>query len=225
MKLVYLLLVTVLGVQSCIPQAPVAKELHPGIFRINNQTFYSEKVHTYLIELEDKVLLFDIPTYSNEVEAFITSFNKPVVALLSHGSCGISDATRWQREIGLKVYAHKADRTHPWLAMKPDVFFTEVPVFGKNIEIIHTPGHSAGAVCVLEKTSNSIFTGDTFYADSEGNIMDFTQERQASYENLDDRIQSCRKLLKYDFDNVYPFHHESIVNHGNRKLNEYLNSL
>ena len=202
---------------------PVYTQLQPNIYKINNQYFYSEKVHTYLIELNDKVLLFDIPTYSKEVEDFITSFNKPAYAILSHGSCGISDGTQWQEKIGLKVYAHKADTNHPWLRMTPDIFFTEIPDFGESIEVIHTPGHSAGAICVLEKSSKSLLTGDTFYGNKNGEIRDFSKENPADYENPADRIESCKKLLEYDFENVYPFHYEIIEGDGKEKLTKYLN--
>ncbi|MDG3581477.1 MBL fold metallo-hydrolase [Galbibacter pacificus] len=202
---------------------PVYTKLQPNIYEINNQYFYSEKVHTYLIELDDKVLLFDIPTYSDEIKEFITSFKKPAFAILSHGSCGISDGTKWQKEIGLKVYAHEADTNHPWLRMKPDVFFTEMPKLGENIEVIYTPGHSSGAVCVLDKSSKSLFSGDTFYGDKNGKIRDFSKENPADYENPSDRIESCKKLLDYDFENVYPFHYKIIEGNGGEKLAKYLN--
>ncbi len=211
---------------SCtVKNEPTYTQLKPNIYEINNQYFYSEKVHTYLIVLNDKVLLFDIPTYSKEIKDFITSFEKPAYAILSHGSCGISDGTLWQKEIGLKVYAHKADTNHPWLRMKPDVFFTEMPEFGENMEVIHTPGHSAGAICVLEKTSKSLFTGDTFYGDKNGGIRDFSNESPAEYENPSDRIESCKKLLNYDFEAVYPFHYEIISKSGTKKLTEFLKDL
>ncbi|MGB5820916.1 MAG: MBL fold metallo-hydrolase [Saonia sp.] len=201
---------------------PVYTKLQTNIYEINNQYFYSEEVHTYLIELNDKVLLFDIPTYSEEIEKFILSFDKPAYAIISHGSCGIADGTKWQEKIGLKVYAHKADTNHPWLKMKPDVFFTEMPNFSDNIEVIYTPGHSAGAICVLENNSKSLFSGDTFYGDKNGSIRDFTQESQNDYENLEDRIKSGKKLLEYDFVNVYPFHYKIIAGNGKEKLREYL---
>ncbi|MEM7104239.1 MAG: MBL fold metallo-hydrolase, partial [Bacteroidota bacterium] len=179
--------------------------------------------HTYLIELEDKVLLFDIPTYSEDIENFIMSFKKPAIAIISHGSCGIADGTKWQKKINLKVYSHMADANHPWLRMKPDFFFTKLPVFGKNIEVIHTPGHSAGSICVLEKSSKSLFTGDTIYGDKNGKIRDFINESPADYENPSDRVESCHKLIAYDFENVYPFHYEVIEGDGKEALKEYLN--
>ncbi|MBN4072974.1 MBL fold metallo-hydrolase [Crocinitomix catalasitica] len=201
---------------------PVYTKLQTGIYEINNQFFYSEEVHTYLIELEDKVLLFDIPTYSGEIEEFILSFDKPSYAIISHGSCGIKDGTKWQEKIGLKIYAHKADEYHPWIKMKPDVLFTEMPKFADNIEVIHTPGHSAGSICVLEKNSKSLFSGDTFYGNESGEIRDFTQESQSDYENLEDRISSCKKLLNYDFENVYPFHYKIISGNGKESLRKYI---
>ncbi len=196
--------------------------LQENIYEINKQYFYGEKVHTYLIELNDKVLLFDIPTYSEELKEFILSFKKPMYAIISHGSCGIEDGTKWQKEIGLKVYAHKNDENHPWIRMKPDVFFTEMPKFDKTIEIIHVPGHSAGSICVLETESKSLFIGDTFYGDKNGKIKDFTKESQSDYENLEDRIHSCKNLLEYEFENVYPFHYEIILKKGKDELKEFL---
>lgn len=221
MMLTYVGILTWLG--SCnMTNEPVLTKLQPNIYQINNQYFYGEKVHTYLIELEDQVLLFDIPAYSKEIKDFIVGFKKPACAILSHGSCGISDGTKWQEEIGLKVYAHKGDTDHPWLQMAPDVFFTRMPDFGENIEVIHTPGHSAGAICLLEKASRSLFTGDTFYGDKNGEIRDFTKERSEDYENPVDRFESCRKLLTYDFENVYPFHYEIIEGKAKTKLSHYL---
>jgi len=212
-----------LFLNSCtMKNEPVYTKLQTDIYEINNQFFYSEEVHTYLIELDDKVLLFDIPIYSEEIEKFILSFNKPAYAIISHGSCGIKDGTKWQEKIGLKIYAHKNDENHPWIRMKPDVLFTTTPNFADNIEVIHTPGHSAGSICVLEKNSKSLFSGDTFHGNENGEIIDFTQESQSEYENLKDRISSCKKLLTYDFVNVYPFHYEIIREEGKESLRKFL---
>lgn len=202
----------------------ICTKLHEDIYKVNNQQFYDEDVHTYLINLEDKVLLFDIPTYSEILQKFILSFNKPCIAILSHGSCGIEAGTKWQQAIDLNVYAHKADKQHPWLMMQPDVLFTKMPVFDKRLEVIHTPGHSAGSVCVYDRQSKSLFTGDTFAGDGSGAIKDFTKGRQASYEILEDRLTSCKVLLDYDFENVYPFHYAIIQKDGKRQLESFLSN-
>lgn len=216
--LIFLFIIT-----SCQAQEKtVFTKLHENIYAINDQYFYGEHVHTYVIDLDNKLLLVDLPTYSSAVKAFILSFDKPVYAILSHGSCGIADGTRWQEEIGLRVYAHKQDETHPWIRMKPDVLFNEVPTFDESIEVIHTPGHSAGSICVLDQQTKSLFTGDTFYAGAQGDVRDFTQENQAAYENLDHRIESCRRLLTYDFEHVYPFHYHRMTGDAKQRLEQFL---
>lgn len=217
------IIITYLILNSCnIEESQIYSKLQKNIYEIENQYFYGEKVHVYLIELKDKVLLFDIPTYSEEVKEFILSFNKVPYAIISHGSCGIEDGTKWQTEIDLKVYAHENDENHPWIRMKPDVLFTGMPKFDKTIEVIHVPGHSAGSICVLETESKSLFTGDTFCGNGKGEIIDFTKKNQADYENLEDRITSCKNLLNYDFENVYPFHYEIILKNGKNQLKEFL---
>lgn len=197
-------------------------KLHENIYEINNQYFYGSKVHTYLLELKDKVLLFDLPTYTKEVENFILSFDKPAYAILSHGSCGIEDGSKWQEEIGLKVYAHADDEHHPWIRMTPDVLFSEPPTFDPSILVIHTPGHSAGSICLLDLNSKSLFSGDTLYGDDSDQLRDFTLEDQRDYENLQQRIKSCQKLSEYAFDRVYPFHYDIINRDAQKKLSEYL---
>jgi glyoxylase-like metal-dependent hydrolase (beta-lactamase superfamily II) len=34
---------------------------------------------------------------------------------------------------------------------------------GRTLEIIHTPGHSPGSICLLDKKNRLLFTGDTFF--------------------------------------------------------------
>jgi len=223
MKIHNLILIFTLLFNSCFAQKEaLVTKLHENIYRINNQYFYGEKVSVYLIELENRLLLFDIPTYTVELQKFIQSFEKPADAILSHGSCGIKDGTIWQKKIGMRVYAHKADENHPWIRMRPDVLFTEIPEFGDNIQVIRTPGHSAGAICVLERNTKSLFTGDTFYGNEEGKIIDFTKENQSSYENLDDRLRSTKELLNYEFENIYPFHYKAILKNAKSELRSFL---
>lgn len=200
----------------------LATKIFDNIYKINNQHFYGEPVHAYLIELDDKFLLFDIPTYSEELEKFITSFKKPSYAILSHGSCGISDGQKWQKKIGLKVYLHKGDETHPWLKMKPDSLFEKEPSFSDNIKVIHTPGHSAGSVCIFETTTKTLFTGDTFQPLENGEIKDFTKQTAEKYENYTDRLSSCKKLSELDFENVLPFHYSILLKSGKKSLLKFL---
>lgn len=196
-------------------------KIKTNIYRFNDQFFYGEMVGTYLIALPDKIVLFDIPTYTKEIELHLRSYNKPLHAILSHGSCGIKDGEIWQKNLGLKIYLHALDIHHAWLELKPDSIYQIPPLIDTSIEIIHTPGHSAGSVCLLEKTHNVLFTGDTFGGTKNGAVRDFRKENH-QYDDIPRRLHSCNKLLKYNFQSALPFHYEAILKNAKESLRNFI---
>jgi glyoxylase-like metal-dependent hydrolase (beta-lactamase superfamily II) len=84
-----------------------------------------------------------------------------------------------------------------------------------ELEVIHTPGHSAGGVCL--KTGNIIFVGDTLFQGSIGR----TDFPGGSYKQLVTNIKE--KLLCYDDDVVcYPGHGPATLIGFERKNNPFL---
>ena len=58
----------------------------------------------------------------------------------------------------------------------------EIIKIGRSLlTVIGTPGHTPGSVCLYDKISNSLFTGDTLFADSSIGRTDFSY---SSHENL-----------------------------------------
>ena len=102
--------------------------------------------------------------------------------------------------------------------MKPDVLYKTLPHFTDSLQIIHTPGHSPGSICLLEKTSGTLFTGDTAGGNKKGEIQDYY------HNDLATNLQSCAKLLKYDFQHILPFHYNPIMNTGKKALEKYVES-
>lgn len=200
---------------------PLITTINSSITRFEKQYFYDELVGTYLIHGEDRLILLDLPSYSKEIESYLLSFKKPLSAILSHGSCGISDGAIWQKNIGLKIYLHKQDKDNKWLKIMPDVLFEESPEFGDDLEIIHTPGHTSGSVCVLHKPTKTLFTGDTFSGNRDGSVRNFMQDPDASGD-LQIRLTSCKKLLGFEFDTVLPFHYDMILKNAKSALQKFI---
>jgi glyoxylase-like metal-dependent hydrolase (beta-lactamase superfamily II) len=88
-----------------------------------------------------------------------------------------------QKETGAKIIMHKADlpiyeRSHEHAVMwgfeiaplpQPDIFVSDgdkITVGNLNFEILHTPGHSPGGICVYGE--GIVVTGDTLFAGSVG---------------------------------------------------------
>lgn len=92
---------------------------------------------------------------------------------------------------------------------------SSISVGGLELEIIHTPGHTPGCICI--KAGNTIFTGDTLFRMSVGRT-DFTN---GSQEDLVDSIKN--KLFTLDEEmTVYPGHGTSSTIGYEKKHNPYV---
>lgn len=82
-----------------------------------------------------------------------------------------------------------------------------------KFEVLHTPGHTSGCICLFESTSNILFTGDTIFADCYGRCDletgDFTK-----------MVISIRKLFNRFTDVIiYPGHDEIVnIDKAKRKI-------
>ncbi len=94
---------------------------------------------------------------------------------------------------------------------EPDILLEE----GKKIElgndefleVIHTPGHTPGGICLYEKSSKSLFSGDTVFPGGSIGRTDFKGG------NRSDLIESIEKLVQLDVETMYPGH--GMITSGN----------
>ncbi len=85
---------------------------------------------------------------------------------------------------------------------------------GLKIEVIHTPGHTAGSICL--KTEDRIFTGDTLFRMSIGR----TDLGNSDYNML---INSLKKIMMLDDSTiVYPGHGATTTIGYERKNNPFV---
>ncbi|WP_291050689.1 MBL fold metallo-hydrolase [Herbiconiux sp.] len=90
--------------------------------------------------------------------------------LLTHAHDDHIDAVAAvQAATGAPVHLHDDDRML-WNAVYPDtapsgtlVDGQVIPIAGLELEVLHTPGHSPGAVCFAAPDLETVFTGDTLF--------------------------------------------------------------
>jgi len=86
---------------------------------------------------------------------------------------------------------------------------------GMELEIIHTPGHTPGGICI--KTGNRIFTGDTLFKMSVGR----TDLGRGSMDDLLDSIRNKLLVLPGQTE-VYPGHGESTTIEFEKRSNPFI---
>jgi glyoxylase-like metal-dependent hydrolase (beta-lactamase superfamily II) len=131
---------------------------------------------------------------------------------------------------GAKIAIHKEDETllsndtasaaamfgYKAPAIKPDMLLGEgdrIPI-GNNeeLEVIHTPGHTPGGICLYEANSKSLFSGDTVFPNGSIGRTDFQGG------NRDQLTASINKLVELDVKTLYPGHGEVTSNDVNTQI-------
>lgn len=85
----------------------------------------------------------------------------------------INVATELAEALHAPIRLHPADEVL-WSALYPETRYEaladheRIPVAGGEIEVLHTPGHSPGAVSLYLPSEHTVFTGDTLFSGGPG---------------------------------------------------------
>jgi len=173
-------------------------------------------------EVATDCLIIDAGLGSSELIDFLQRHKlNPVAVVLTHGHIDhIAAVTALRKNYPqIRVYIHKLDAemltepeynlsamVHPGgFTTKPaDSLVDEKSVIeeaGIKLQVLHTPGHTPGGVCLYSKDEGIVFTNDTLFAESVGRT-DFPGG------SMDELIKSIKeKLLTLpDKTKVYPGH-------------------
>jgi len=101
-------------------------------------------------------------------------------------------------------------------AVKPTITYEEGDKIdigdGEYLEVIHTPGHSRGSICLYEPVSKSLFSGDTVFPGGGFGRMDFEGSEPSKM------IGSVEKLTKLDVKTLYSGHGAPTDRDGNKQI-------
>lgn len=121
-----------------------------------------------------------------------------------------------RKKYGAKVYLHPADAK--LFGLTPDVKFADgdkITVDDMNFEIISTPGHTPGSVCI--KCGDVLFSGDTLFFRSIGR----TDFEGSSMADMRDSLLKLCTLLPGDMQ-VLPGHEQFTTLEQEKQYNPFL---
>jgi hydroxyacylglutathione hydrolase len=185
-------------------------------------------------------LIIDTGLEAGELIDFLREHKlNPVAGVLTHGHIDhISGLAQLRKNFpGVKVYIHKHDANMltdcqnnlSFLAgitpaagdcLKADFTLEEGSVVeqaGIRLEVLHTPGHTPGGICLYSRKEQIVFVGDTLFADSIGR----TDMPGGSTAQLIKSIKQ-RLLTLPDETIVYPGHGPQTTIGRERTHNQYL---
>lgn len=87
----------------------------------------------------------------------------------------------------------------------------------EELEVIHTPGHTPGGICLYEPVSKSLFSGDTVFPNGSIGRTDFEGGNPSAL------TASVSKLAALDIKTLYPGHGSITSDNVNRQIEMSLN--
>ena len=75
-----------------------------------------------------------------------------------------------------------------------------------TLEVIHTPGHTPGSICLYDRDKRIMFTGDTVFPNGGFGRVDFPGG------NAIEMVESLKRLTEFDIEMMYPGHDEPVDN-------------
>lgn len=105
-------------------------------------------------------------------------------------------------------------------ALSADVWHKDREVLklaGMDIEVFHTPGHTKGGSCYYIPCINTLFSGDTLFAESIGRTDFPTGSMSELVRSIKEKI-----MILPDVTKVFPGHGESTSVQYEKKYNPYL---
>lgn len=89
-------------------------------------------------------------------------------------------------------------------SIEPDMLLKEgdrIPIGNdEELEVIHTPGHTPGGICLYEANSKGLFSGDTVFPNGSIGRTDFQGGSRSQL------TEAINKLVQLDVKTLYPGH-------------------
>jgi glyoxylase-like metal-dependent hydrolase (beta-lactamase superfamily II) len=82
----------------------------------------------------------------------------------------------------------------------------------EKFEVIYTPGHSPGSICLYNDKNGILFSGDTVFAYGDFGRYDFPGG------SLDLLVKSIEKLASLDVKDLYPGHGKHVLKDGKKHI-------
>ncbi len=198
------------------------EEIEQGIYLLNGK---ENSCHSYLIRASFRNVLIDSGLDKNflslQVQLFSLGLKVKDIDLIinTHEHLDHIGSNRYFQESSF-IAAHRLAATKitlgdHYVTLYHSRDLNEVPLHvhlwlenrflfdlgSHQLEVIHTPGHTSGSICIYESTTRVLFSGDTVFA---GGTLPYIAESGS----VGDYINSILRLGARKISRIYPGHGE-----------------
>ncbi|KDP24686.1 hypothetical protein JCGZ_26507 [Jatropha curcas] len=190
----------VLQAQKTFPM-PIDEQKIPGVYHCGYHSDKSFGASSSLIVHPEGNIMIDSPRYTEKLARNIEMLGGARYLFLTHKD-DVADHAKWSKRFSLTRILHTGDVGISTADVEIKLEGKGPWSLGDDIELVHTPGHTEGSVCLFYKPLKILFTGDHL-AMTESGLSIFERYNQCS---VPMQLDSVRKLLELDFTWMIPGH-------------------
>lgn len=181
---------------SSSPACPPGRIDHTvtsGTFSLDGETFDVDN-NVWVVGDDTECVVIDAPHDVEAIRAVIGSRTlKAIVCTHAHDD-HVRVAPALREATGAPILLHPDDQpvwelTHPDQLWDVDLADGQaIEVGGTTLEVLHTPGHAPGAVCLYAPDHGCVFTGDTLFQGGPGATGRSFSDRPTIEESIRTRL-------------------------------------
>ncbi|KAI4357034.1 hypothetical protein L6164_001009 [Bauhinia variegata] len=191
----------ILEAQDSFP-IPVNEHKIPGVYHCGYHSEKSFGAASYLIIHPKGNILIDSPRFTEKLARKIEMLGGARYLFLTHKD-DIADHGKWSKRLNCDRILHSADVELSSTEVEIKLEGTGPWSLGEDVQLIHTPGHTEGSVCLFYKPLKILFTGDHIAMRESGKLTMLEMYNKCS---VSMQLDSVRKLLELDFKWIIPGH-------------------
>lgn len=153
--------------------ARVDHAVSSGTFSLDGETFEVDN-NIWVVGDDDECIVIDAPHSVGDILAVVGQRRVQAIICTHAHDDHVRVAPALSEEVGAPLMLHPADRplwelTHAESGWDVDLADGQtLEVGGTTLQVIHTPGHAPGAVCVYAPDLDCVFSGDTLFQGGAG---------------------------------------------------------
>ncbi|OAY75199.1 hypothetical protein ACMD2_06395 [Ananas comosus] len=208
----------ILEVHKMFP-LPIDETVLPGVYHCGYHSEKSYGATSYLITHPEGNILVDCPRYKEKLVRNIEMLGGARYMFLTHKD-DVGDHEKWSKRLKCERILHSGDVEASTADVEMKLHGEGPWSIGNDFELVHTPGHTKGSVCLYYKPLKVLFTGDHLAKSEESDdlvIFPIYNRHSVSLQ-----LDSVKKLINLNFEWILPGHGRRIRFKDNQEKNSAL---